>query len=90
MGVNNFDIQTQTKKLNNQILNYEHQLENLNKEEDSRWGENEQMLLGVKHQLQSLKKKMKLEGDWGEIKLRVQDLRGNSPGAVKLKYNYGF
>lgn len=59
-------------------------------ENREQWGERERVILGVKQKLQDLQDKLQAEGDWGEVKFRMQGLEGKNPGAVKVKYKYGF
>ena len=89
IGADDFVISDQVESLENQLLYQEYQL-GTPRDEDSRWSESEQMILNAKIKLEELQDKIKLEGDWGKIRFRVQDFGGEDPGAMKLRYNYGF
>jgi hypothetical protein len=89
MGMDTFEIDLDARKIKNQLLYFEYQL-GTPSGDDQQWNESEQMILDVKVQLDALQEKMKIEGDWGKVRLRVQDFRGDDPGTVKLRYNYGF
>ena len=89
IGADDFVISDQVESLENQLLYQEYQL-GTPRDEDSRWSKSEQMILNAKIKLEELQDKIKLEGDWGKIRFRVQDFGGEDPGAMKLRYNYGF
>jgi len=88
MGMNAFEIDLDARKIKNQLLYFEYQLGTPSG--DQQWNESEQMILDAKVKLEALQEKMKIEGDWGKVRFRVQDFGGSNPGAVKLRYNYGF
>ena len=77
------------KAIKSQLLHFEYQL-GTPRGDDDQWNESEQMILDAKVKLEALQEKMKVEGDWGKVRFRVQDFGGSDPGAVKLRYNYGF
>ena len=89
MGMNAFEIDLDARKIKNQLLYFEYQL-GTPSGGDQQWNESEQMILDAKVKLEALQEKMKIEGDWGKVRFRVQDFGGSNPGAVKLRYNYGF
>ena len=88
MGIDTFEIDLDARKIKNQLLYFEYQLGTPSG--DQQWNESEQMILDAKVKLEALQEKMKIEGDWGKVRFRVQDFRGDDPGTVKLRYNYGF
>ena len=89
MGVDEFTINNEASNIRNKLLYHEYKLGTPSGNDDQ-WNESEQMILDAKVKLEELQDKMKVEGDWGRVRFRVQDFRGNDPGAVKLRYNYGF
>ncbi len=89
MGMDAYDINMEAEDISNQLLYHEYQL-GTPKGDDEQWNESEQMILEAKIKLQALQEKIKVEGDWGQLRFRVQDFRGSDPGAIKLRYNYGF
>ena len=89
LGESAFVISNETKDIENQLLYYEYNL-GTPKGNDDQWNESEQMILDAKIKLQALQEKIKLEGDWGEIRFRIQDFGGEDPGGTNLRYNYGF
>ena len=89
MGIDVFEIGVDASKIKSQLLHFEYQL-GTPRGGDDQWNESEQMILDAKVKLEALQEKMKVEGDWGKVRFRVQDFGGSNPGAVKLRYNYGF
>ena len=89
MGMNTFDIKIEAKDIRSQLLYQEHKL-GTPRGGDEQLNESEMAILNAKKNLQALEEKIKLEGDWGKIRLRVLDFKGSDPGSVKLRYNYGF
>ena len=89
LGMDAFEINLETLNIRDQLLYFEYQL-GTPRGGDQHWNESEQMILNAKMKLLALEEKVKLEGDWGKVRFRVQDFRGGDPGAVKLRYNYGF
>ena len=83
------DVHNDMADINNELLYHEYQL-GTPKDDNSNWNESEQMILDAKIKLQALQEKIKLEGDWGQLRFRVIDFKGEDPGQVKLRYNYGF
>ena len=89
MGIDAFEVSVDASKIKSQLLHFEYQL-GTPRGGDDQWNESEQMILDAKVKLEALQEKMKVEGDWGKVRFRVQDFGGSDPGAVKLRYNYGF
>ena len=89
MGIDVFEVSVDASKIKSQLLHFEYQL-GTPRGGDDQWNESEQMILDAKVKLEALQEKMKVEGDWGKVRFRVQDFRGDDPGTVKLRYNYGF
>ena len=89
MGIDVFEVSVDASKIKSQLLHFEYQL-GTPRGGDDQWNESEQMILDAKAKLEALQEKMKVEGDWGKVRFRVQDFGGSDPGAVKLRYNYGF
>ena len=89
MGIDAFEVSVDASKIKSQLLHFEYQL-GTPRGGDDQWNESEQMILDAKVKLEALQEKMKIEGDWGKVRFRVQDFRGDDPGTVKLRYNYGF
>lgn len=89
LGENAFDINLEANDIKNELLHHEYKI-GTPRSEQSQWNESEQMILNAKIQLQALQEKIRLEGDWGQLRFRVIDFRGADPGQLKLKYNYGF
>ena len=89
MGIDAFEVGLDASKIKSQLLHFEYQL-GTPRGGDDQWNESEQMILDAKVKLEALQEKMKVEGDWGKVRFRVQDFRGDDPGTVKIRYNYGF
>lgn len=89
MGEDTYNINLEATDIQNELLFHEYQL-GTPKDENSNWNESEQAILDAKIKLQALQEKIKLEGDWGQLRFRMIDFRGGDPGALKLRYNYGF
>lgn len=89
MGENIFDINAEATDISNELLYHEY-LIGTPTDENNDWNESEQMILDAKIKLQALQEKIKLEGDWGQLRFRMIDFRGEDPGSLKLRYNYGF
>ena len=89
MGIDAFEVGLDANKIKSQLLYFEYQL-GTPRGGDQQWNESEQMILDAKVKLEALQEKMKVEGDWGKVRFRMQDFGGSDPGAVKLRYNYGF
>ena len=89
MGEDTYDINLEATDIQNELLFHEYQL-GTPKDENSNWNESEQAILDAKIKLQALQEKIKLEGDWGQLRFRMIDFKGDDPGALKLRYNYGF
>ena len=83
------DVHNDIADISNELLYHEYQL-GTPTDENSQWNESEQMILDAKIKLQALQEKIKLEGDWGQLRFRVIDFKGEDPGQLKLRYNYGF
>jgi len=89
LGEDLYDISLEVSDIKNELLFREYQI-GTPRSEDSNWSESEQMILDAKIKLRALQEKIKLEGDWGQLHFRMIDFRGEDPGSVKLRYNYGF
>lgn len=89
LGEDIFDINTGATNISNELL-YHKYLIGILTDENSDWNESEQMILNAKIKLQTLQKKIKFEGAWGQLRLRVIDFRDGNLGQLKLRYNYGF
>jgi len=83
------DFYNEVADINNELLYHEYQL-GTPTDDNNNWNESEKMILDAKIKLQALQEKIKLEGDWGQLRFRVIDFKGEEPGQVKLRYNYGF
>lgn len=90
MGLDAFKISVKVGNINQQLLYHERQLGTPRNHNDHQWNKSERMILGAKIKLQALQDKMSTEGNWGQIKLKMQGLEGKNPGAIKVRYNYGF
>jgi peptidoglycan hydrolase CwlO-like protein len=86
-GVDNIDLDIEN--MQNELLSYSNHLGTL-KAGHSDWNESEQLMLDIQTELKALQEKIKLKGDWGQLHFNVIDLRGEDPGKVKIRYNYGF
>ena len=75
IGVDDFVVSEQVESLENQLLYQEYRL-GTPQDEGPNWSESEQMILDAKIQLEELQDKIKLEGDWGKVRFRVQDFGG--------------
>ena len=89
LGEDLYDISLEASDIKNELLFREYQI-GTPRSEDSNWSESEQMILDAKIKLNALQEKIKLEGDWGQLRFRMIDFRGEDPGSLKLRYNYGF
>jgi hypothetical protein len=89
LGESPIDINAEVTDISNELLYHEY-LIGTPTDENSNWNESEQMILDAKIKLQALQEKIKLEGDWGQLRFRMIDFRGDDPGQLKLRYNYGF
>jgi hypothetical protein len=67
-----------------------HQQEFSSKAEQQHWNKSEQIILKAKKRLKALQNKLKVEGDWGGVKLDMQGLKGKDPSKVNLEYEYDF
>ncbi|MDB3870071.1 hypothetical protein N9351_04340 [Candidatus Thioglobus sp.] len=83
------DINQDLADIGNELLYHEYSI-GTPIDGNSNWNESEQMILDAKIKLQALQEKIKLEGDWGQLRVRVIDFKGEDPGQLKLRYNYGF
>jgi hypothetical protein len=86
-GVDNIDLDIEN--MQNELLSYSNHLGTL-KKGHSDWNESERLILDIKAELKALQEKIKIKGDWGQLHFNVIDLRGEDPGKVKIRYNYGF
>jgi hypothetical protein len=80
-------INTETNNIKNQLLYFEQQLGVIDNNEPG-WNKTEQMMLNTKRKLKALEEKLKLEGDWGKIRLKLDPKEQYQK--LNLKYQYGF
>ena len=80
-------INTETNNIKNQLLYFEQQLGVIDNDEPG-WNKTEQMMLNTKRKLKALEEKLKLEGDWGNIRLKLDPKEQYQK--LNLKYQYGF
>ena len=80
-------INTETNNIKNQLLYFEQQLGVIDNDEPG-WNKTEQMMLNTKRKLKALEEKLKLEGDWGKIRLKLDPKERYQK--LNLKYQYGF
>lgn len=90
LGINSSDINLETMSVYNQILYYENKLNSLENNQNSKdnWNSAEEMLLNAKMKIEALKKKLKLEGDWGKVRLKLDPKEQYQK--IDLNYIYGF
>lgn len=87
MNMNINVINTETNNIKNQLLYFEQQLGAIYNDKP-RWNKTEQMVLNTKRKLKALEEKLKLEGDWGKIRLKLDPKEQYQK--LNLKYQYGF
>ena len=87
LGMDAFEINLETLNIRDQLLYFEYQL-GTPRGGDQHWKESEQMILNAKMKLLALEEKVKLEGDWGKVRLKLDPEEQYQK--VNLKYNYGF
>ncbi|QKQ24327.1 hypothetical protein HUE58_04150 [Candidatus Ruthia endofausta] len=87
LGENVFDIKNQAKDIKNQLFYHEYQL-GTPISYDEQWSKSEQAILNVKMKLKALEEKVKFEGDWGKIRLKLDPKEHYRK--INLKYQYGF
>lgn len=85
-----YDINTETMTVYNQLLYYERILDILGSNQFGYddWNAAEQMLLNVKNKVKALQQKLKVEGDWGKVRLKLDPKE--SYQKIDLNYIYGF
>ena len=90
LGVNSSDINLETMSVYNQILYYENKLNSLenNQNSEGNWNSTEEMILNAKKKVEALKQKLKLEGDWGKVRLKLDPKEQYQK--IDLNYIYGF
>ncbi len=90
LGINSADINLETMSVYNQILYYENKLNSLENNQNSKdnWNSAEEMLLNAKMKIEALKQKLKLEGDWGKVRLKLDPKEQYQK--IDLNYIYGF
>lgn len=90
LGINSADINLETMSVYNQILYYENKLNSLENNQNSKnnWNSAEEMLLNAKMKIEALKQKLKLEGDWGKVRLKLDPKELYQK--IDLNYIYGF
>jgi len=87
LGMDAFEINLETLNIRDQLLYFEYQL-GTPRGGDQHWNESEQMILNAKMKLLALEEKVKLEGDWGKVRLKLDPKEQYQK--VNLKYKYGF
>ncbi len=90
LGINSSDINLETMSVYNQILYYENKLNSLENNQNSKdnWNSTEEMILNAKKKVEALKQKLKLEGDWGKVRLKLDPKEQYQK--IDLNYIYGF
>ena len=90
LGINSSDINLETMSVYNQILYYENKLNSLenNQNSEGNWNSTEEMILNAKMQIEALKQMLKLEGDWGKVRLKLDPKEQYQK--IDLNYIYGF
>ncbi len=90
LGINSSDINLETMSVYNQILYYENRLNSLenNQNSEGNWNSTEEMILNAKKKVEALKQKLKLEGDWGKVRLKLDPKEQYQK--IDLNYIYGF
>ena len=90
LGINSSDINLETMSVYNQILYYENRLNSLENNQNSKgnWNSTEEMILNAKKKAEALKQKLKLEGDWGKVRLKLDPKEQYQK--IDLNYIYGF
>jgi len=90
LGINSSDINLETMSVYNQILYYENRLNSLENNQNSKgnWNSTEEMILNAKKKVEALKQKLKLEGDWGKVRLKLDPKEQYQK--IDLNYIYGF
>ncbi len=90
LGINSSDINLETMSVYNQILYYENKLNSLENNQNSKgnWNSTEEMILNAKMKVEALKQKLKLEGDWGKVRLKLDPKEQYQK--IDLNYIYGF
>ena len=89
LGVDNYNFKRNINDVRREILRQEFAI-NYNDPgtEESRWNESELMILEAKKQLDYLNDKIKLQGDWGKVGLKLDEAEQYQK--VDLKYKFGF
>ena len=80
-------INTETNNIRNQLLYFEQQL-GVTDSNEPEWNKAEQMMLNAKIKLKALENRLKLEGDWGKVRLKLDSREQYKK--LKFKYQYGF
>ncbi|MCS5589229.1 MAG: hypothetical protein NZ824_04605 [Candidatus Thioglobus sp.] len=80
-------IHTETIDIKRQLLYFEQRLDSADSNE-SKWNKTEQMMLNTKRKLKALEEKLKLEGDWGKVRLKLDPKEQYQK--LNLKYQYSF
>jgi len=80
-------INTETNNIRNQLLYFEQQL-GVTDSNEPEWNKAEQMMLNAKIKLKALENRLKLEGDWGKVRLKLDPREQYKK--LKFKYQYGF
>ena len=89
LGVDNYNFKRDVNDLRREILRQDFAI-NYNDPgtEESRWNESELMILEAKKQLDYLNDKIKLQGDWGKVGLKLDEAEQYQK--IDLKYKFGF
>jgi len=85
---NEIDPTNDILELNREIWSYKNILNTSNDNINRSWNESELLLLEAKNRLDRLNEKIKLEGSWGKIGLKLD--REEQYRKLDLKYRYGF
>ena len=80
-------INIEANNIKNKLSYFEQRLGKTDSDEPE-WNKTEQMLLNTKRKLKALEEKLKLEGDWGKIRLKLSPEEQYKK--LNLKYQYGF
>ena len=87
MGMDIFDITIEAQDIRNQLLYFEYQLGTPHGN-DQQWNISEEMFLNAKKKLKVLEEKIKFEGNWGKVGLKLDPKEQYQK--IDFKYNYGF
>ena len=90
VGLNDSDLNIDTLSIYNQLLYYERLLNisSTNYYKNSNWNSTEEFLLNTKKKIKALQEKLKIEGDWGKVRLKLNPEEQFQK--IDLNYIYGF